>query len=100
MAFSVDEPDDDAARVEKAHVKFLGLTVNKLLAIRAHLTGPESRFVSAMDTQINVFGRMPTEFDLKGLKELAWKHRRLMPAPIAPKLPPHDPIVQEMESTK
>jgi hypothetical protein len=100
MAYAVTEADDDAARVEKTQVKFLGLNVDKLRAVKANLTGVEGRFIDEMDTQINVLGQMPPAVHVTTLKAMAWKYRRLMPATIAPKLPPHDPIVQEMENAK
>jgi len=95
MAYAVAETDDDAARMEKCQLKLLGLTVEKLLAIKADLTPVEAMRVARLDTQINVRGQMPDKADVTHIKALAWKYRRKMPAPIAPKLPPHDPIVQE-----
>jgi hypothetical protein len=96
MAYDVAETDDDAARMRLCELKLLGLTVDKLRGLRAHLTPNEWRLVARLDTQINVMRGLPSADDLKRLKAMAWTHRRLMPATIAPKLPPHDPIVQEM----
>ncbi len=89
---------EDAARMRAAEVKLLGITVAKLLALKAHLSGVELRFIERLDTQINVLGQAPDAVSLRGLKDLAWKFRRLMPAHLAPKLPPHDPVVREMEA--
>jgi hypothetical protein len=101
MAYAQPERDeDDAARVNASIINMLGITVSKMLALSLHKASPEGRFIEAMDTRLNVFRAMPTDAEVTRIKELAWKYRRQLPAHLAPKLPPNDPIVQEMESSR
>lgn len=99
MAYEVAEPeDDDAARMRATTRMWLGVTVEKLLPLRQGMTRMEAAFLAAMDSEINVLKRLPSADSVQKIKTLAWKFRRFMPAPVAPKLPPHDPIVQEMDA--
>lgn len=86
--------DDDKARMANTEAKLLGVTVTKLLTVS--LPGPVKRFVDEMDLQLNVFGRSVSRDQVQRIKDLAWEYRRQMPKHLAPKLPPHDPIVREM----
>jgi hypothetical protein len=97
MAFQVAEHDDDAVRVEKAVVQALSIPVRNLVALQLAKGSPEGRFVEAMDVMVCVFRQMPAREEVKRIKELAWKYRRRMPRGGAPKLPPADPVVQQME---
>jgi hypothetical protein len=44
-------------------------------------------------------GAALTQKQAERIAGLAWKYRRHMPRGTAPILPPHDPIVREMETT-
>ncbi len=97
MAFEMPESDDDGARVSGSIVKMLGITVEKMLTLKLPSGSPEGRFIEAMDMRLNVLHQMPSDDQVQRIKDLAWKYRRRLPAHLAPKLPPGDPIVQEME---
>lgn len=98
MAFALPEPDDDDdARTKRAIANFLGITVAKLATLGLHKGYPEGKFIEGMDVRLNVLKQLPADNEVQRIKELAWKYRRQMPRSLAPKLPPHDPIVQEME---
>ena len=94
--------DDDRARMDNTEVKLLGITVSKLLSVEnlpADVSPKSARaFLKDMDLELNVFGRLPDRARVQRIKDLAWQYRRQMPAHLAPKLPPRDPIVQEMEA--
>jgi hypothetical protein len=94
--------DDDKARMVNTEVKLFGITVAKMLTIESLPpdVSPKSAraFLKDMDLELNVFGRLPDRTCIQRIKDLAWQYRRQMPAYLAPKLPPHDPIVQEMEA--
>lgn len=98
MAYGQPEAnDDDASRMEWAEVQLLAGTVEKLLGIKVLLKPDERRFVEGLDTSLVVLRRHPGPEAVTRLKNIAWKHRRQMPKGAGPKLPPHDPIVMEME---
>jgi hypothetical protein len=98
MAFELPEGDaEDAARVNGSIVKMLGITVEKIRALKLPASSPEGRFIEAMDMRLNVLHQMPADDQVQRIKDMAWKYRRRMPVHLAPKLPPNDPIVQEME---
>ena len=97
--------DDDRARMAITEVKLLGITVAKLLSIEnlppiiRSAAGRSARaFLQDMDLQLNVLGHLPDRARVQRIKALAWEFRRQMPSHLAPTLPPHDPIVQEMEA--
>lgn len=98
MAFAHPEQDDgDDARVNGSIINMLGITVTKLGTLGLDKICPEGKFIEAMDVRLNVLKQMPSDAEVQRIKELAWKYRRRLPTHIAPKLPPYDPIVQEME---
>ncbi len=95
MAYQHPEDDDDQARAERAEIDLYAITVTKLGTLE--LRGAEGEFVRRMDLQLCILRRLPGTHDLQRLKDMAWKYRRQMPRHLAPKLPPHDPIVRELE---
>ncbi len=97
MAFAQPEADDDAARMERTEVQWLSMSVQKLLSVKQHLKPDERRFVDDLDTRVCVLNQHPGAQKVEQIKALTWKYRRQLPRALAPKLPPHDPIVKEME---
>lgn len=98
MAYAQPErDDDDAARMEWAEVKLLRSTVEKLLPLKAGMSRDERGFVADIDLRVCVLGQHPGAQAVQRVKALAWKYRRHMAPGAGPKLPPHDPIVREME---
>ncbi len=95
-----DEPDDDAARMEKTFQQWCAMQVEKLLSIKAHLTQAERGQLRDLDTRICILRQTAREADIAWLKNLAWKYRRALPRALAPKMNPQDPIVMEMEKQR
>ncbi|MHB1305358.1 MAG: hypothetical protein ACYCZB_18185 [Acidiphilium sp.] len=91
-----ETPEEDAARQAQSEAKFIGCTVERLLQTRAMEFPASAEFLRRLDVEINVLHRIPSRADVARVKELAWKWRREMPRPIAPMLPPHDPVAKEM----
>ncbi len=101
MAWSSPEPeDDDEARVAKALIQAWALNVQKLVNLRNAIAPAERRTVEALDLKICVLRQMPADHEIRQIKDLAWKYRRQIPRALAPKLPPHDPVVQELEGRR
>lgn len=101
MAFAHVEQDEEAgARVNGSIIKVLGITVEKLRTLGLPKGSPEGKFIEGMDLRLSVFKEMPSTAEVQRIKDLAWKYRRQMPVHLAPKLPPNDPIIQEMEQGK
>jgi hypothetical protein len=92
--------DDDQARMEKAVVDALAIAVTRLKAVSMAMGGADARFIRNMDLTLCTLRKMPEQGQVQKIKELAWKYRRMIPAGIAPKLPPGDPIVREMEANR
>ncbi len=95
-----DEPDDDAARLAKTFQTWCAMQVEKLLAVKAHLTQPERGQLRDLDTRLCVLRQAPRDSDIAWLKNLSWKYRRQLPRALAPKVNPQDPIVMEMEKQR
>jgi hypothetical protein len=58
------------------------------------------RFDNRWDRQdVEHYSKLPSlnAAQFERLKAMMWTYRRQLPREVAPKLPPHDPIVQEME---
>jgi hypothetical protein len=58
------------------------------------------RFETRWDLQdVEHYQKLPSlnAAQIERLKAMMWTYRRQLPRAIAPVLPPHDPIVQEME---
>ena len=99
MAYAVREEDaEEAARIEKALVTWLGGRITALRALQLPPASAEAKFIERMDLQLNVFHRAADKNDVRMIKRLCWNYRRQMPAPSRPKLPPDDPVVREMEA--
>lgn len=94
MAYAVAEIDhDEPARVCKALATHYGAVAAALKNVRFEKIH-ERTFVE----RLRAHGRQSLDdAELERIKDLAWKYRRQLPAHLAPKLPPHDPIVREME---
>lgn len=92
-----DTPEQDVERGEMAEATLFGRTVTKLLETSATTAPGSFEFLKRMDLHLNVLRRPLARDDRNRLKELAWKYRRQIDAPLAPKLPPHDPVVQAMD---
>jgi hypothetical protein len=98
MAYHIpdnDNEEDDARRIAQALCVFLRPTVSALKTLMFELR-EERSFVERMDLLLAA-GSAPNDADVRRIKDLAWKYRRKLPKGRAPVLPPHDPIVQEME---
>lgn len=89
-----DTPEQDADRQKRSEAMYLGRIVERLLAAKVRFV--DQGYLKALDLRINIHGGLPTAADVEQIKRMAWEYRRTMPAHIAPKLPPHDPIVKEM----
>jgi hypothetical protein len=95
-AMGAAEADDDAARQAESERQLMGLTVKRLMESGLPKGSGDARFLERMDLRITVNREMPTKAEIERIKALAWTHRRRMPRTLAPKLPPHDPIVKEI----
>lgn len=89
--------DDDAARMAESERALLGLTVTRLKEIGLPKGSGDARFLEQMDRRINVAREKPTAAEVEKVKRMAWTYRRRMPARLALKLNPADPIVREMK---
>lgn len=94
------EPDDDEDRQRRAELKLHTITVQRLLTLKNGMTRDERALLADLDFRVCVCREIPSEPHLRKLKDIAWKYRRQMPVHLAPKLPPHDPIVAEMEKRR
>jgi hypothetical protein len=95
MAMALAEVDhDQAARMHKAAEAEARIMLGYLA---------EVRFDNRWDRQdVEHFRKAaalePAQIDR--VKDMTWKYRRQLPKHLAPKLPPHDPIVKEMEAAR
>jgi hypothetical protein len=97
MAYAQPEADDDdAARVEKALIQVWAIHVEKLVGLKLPTHTLDGGTIERLDVKVCVLRQMPSDYEIRLIKDLAWKYRRQMPRDQAPKLPPHDPVVQEM----
>jgi hypothetical protein len=83
----------------RSRIKWWGDIVARLVVVKFEKIH-ERQFVEGMNRQLNQGGELPDDLSRQRIKDLAWKYRRQMPAHARPKLPPRDPIVQEMEAQK
>jgi hypothetical protein len=98
MAYAVAEADDDdALRLAKALTASYGGKIDELKKLGIERRSPDGHFISAMDHKLNVLRHAPSRDEIERIKAIMWSHRRYLPAHVRPRLPPHDPIVQEME---
>lgn len=88
--------EDDAARLAWADTEMDRLTLAEL-----HKVVPEghrdARFVRQLR---HIDLQFISAEDRQLLRDLAWRWRRQLPRTIAPKLPPHDPLVKAMEASR
>ncbi len=86
--------DDDAARLALVETELLRRTLAALRQVidAYHRDARRLRELTRLDlTRIS-------DEDRDRLRDLAWRWRRKLPRALAPKLPPHDPIVRQMEA--
>jgi hypothetical protein len=96
MAFAPPEIDnEEEARVAKAMRTWLLTMITKLKPLKFE-SRVERGFIERLDIALTA-GRAASKQDVQRLKDISWKYRRQLPKHTAPTLPPHDPIVQEME---
>lgn len=96
MAYHVKEIDnEEEARIAKVFVGWWQQRVKALSELQLEMMG-ETAFVRRMMESL-AQGVAPETSEESYLVTLAWKYRRRLPRSMAPKLPPHDPIVKEME---
>jgi hypothetical protein len=96
MAYAVAEVDhEEEARIAKAQVTWLKPRVSALAQLQMETMG-ETAFVDRMVAKL-AQGEAPDDGEQDYISSLRWKYRRRLPRDMAPKLPPHDPIVKEME---
>lgn len=91
-----ETPAEDAERQARSEAKFIGCIVGRLMETRAMEFPAAAESLKRLDLEINVLHRLPSRADVERVKALAWTWRREMPRSIAPKLPPDDPIAQEL----
>ncbi len=91
-----ETPEEDAARQARSEGMYIGNVVTRLMASKAMEFPGNADFLKRLDLALNVMNGTPSRTDVERVKEMAWKWRRQMAdSPLAPKLPPHDPIVRE-----
>ena len=98
MAYEVAEPIDatDVDRRAQAELRWLRNIIDQLMRVQFEKRG-EASFVSLASTRLLTTGVMPEAQEMRRIKDLSWKYRRQLPKGVGPTLPPHDPIVQELE---
>jgi hypothetical protein len=95
MGVMPPEPDDDAARLAWAE---RGAQAAMIAALRRVRMPPRHADAAALRRRAHAeLDRLSSE-DRELLRLLAWRWRRQLPAHLAPKLPPADPIVRAMEA--
>jgi hypothetical protein len=96
MAYAVAEIDnEEEARIAKVMVIWLEPRVAALCQLQMETMG-ETAFVDRVAKKL-AEGTAPDDGEASYVRNLLWKYRRRLPRNLAPKLPPHDPIVKEME---
>lgn len=86
-------PVEDAERVQNAVNDAARLVMRALLNVPLRAGGVDRRAVC------DLCRREPSQLypsERAEIRRLAWKYRRSLPPHLAPKLPPFDPLVQEL----
>jgi hypothetical protein len=94
MSVMPAEPDDDEARTLTAQRAATALVVAALARIDLPPVERALIVVVSRSQAANPLSRR----EMQRVMEVAWRHRRQLPAHLAPRLPPSDPIVQAMEA--
>ena len=87
--------DDDALRLALVEIELMRRTIGALRRAPIRPGCADARRVREL-SRIDL-ERISDE-DRAMLRLLAWRWRRALPPGLAPNLPPHDPIVREMEA--
>lgn len=87
------DPVADAPRVERAIYDALHLVLRALLNVPMRAGGVDRRAVCDL---YRGGWRQLDPAERARVDRLAWKYRRSLPPHLAPKLPPFDPVVQEL----
>ena len=93
------EPDDDSDRMRRAAAERSArlATLNALANAPIRAGSIDREHVLTLRKLLRD-GQALTTKQAERVTALAWKYRRLIPRTLAPGLPPHDPIVREMEA--
>jgi hypothetical protein len=95
------EPDDDDAGRVAAAVRRARLnTLNALANAPIGADSRERKDVLDLRAKLQRDRDPLTAKEEERIRQLAWKWRRHLPRGTAPKLPPQDPIVREMEAAR
>jgi hypothetical protein len=86
--------DDDVARMACVRADLARRTI---AALRRAPIRPGTADARSVRRLAGVEAERMSEADHELLRMLAWRWRRALPPVLAPKLPPHDPVVAAME---
>nr|WP_294547660.1 hypothetical protein [uncultured Rhodopila sp.] len=90
----VEVTAEDRARMRKAQDKALGVVMNALVLIPIPFWGKDKDFIGYV---CRMQPDMLSERQREHVTRVAWRLRRYLPAHLAPKCNPEDPIVREMD---
>jgi len=94
MSFSHPETDERDAEKKRRQRQDAGRAMlGHLAALRIFETRWDRQDVERMSKLASL-----DEADLEKVQAIAWRNRRRLPREVAPKLPPHDPVVRAMEA--
>lgn len=102
MNHRVMPPDegDDAPRVARAVREAQLIKLDALANAPLGAGSRDRQDVLRLRDKLHA-GRVPlTGKEVETIARLAWKWRRAIPHYLSPRLPPHDPIVREMEAAR